>query len=126
MRYTYIKDGGISNTPITITLIFCGQQYKCEEQKESQEETPREPTNGNGTSTSEEMLGTFEIFILVSVISGVAIYITKIMRDSKLKPQNIQTENDFGMERIDQEPRIFFEFSIRLFDLIKFEINNLF
>ena len=126
MRYTYIRDGGISNTPITITLIVCGQQYKCENQKESQEKTPKEPTNGNGTSTSEEMLGTFEKFTLVSVAGGVAFYLIKKMRDSKLKQQNIQTENDFGMERIDQEPGIFFEFSTRLFDFIKFEINSLF
>ena len=126
MRYTYIKDGGISNTPITITLIVCGQQDKCEEQKGSQEETPREPTNGNETSTSEEILGNFEIFSLVSVAGGVAFYVIKKMRDSKPKPKNIQTGDDFEMERIAKESGIFFEFSTWQFNHIKFEINGLF
>ena len=105
LRYTYLKDGSIRSIPIMVTVVVCGLNDKCEEQKETVIETPKDSTNTKKTdesSTSEDILKIVGEFILASVVCGAGYYVVKKIRNKKPKPNVNQIGDDYEMEGMAQ------------------------
>ena len=105
VRYTYLKDGSIRSIPIMVTVVVCGLNDKCEEQKETIIDAPIDSTNAkknDDSSASEDILKIVGEFILASVVCGAGYYVVKKIRNKKPKPNVNQIGDDYEMEGMAQ------------------------